>query len=259
MIRQWQRLQGWTRTEGDQADLYGRLEGDARRRRDSGEASLWSGAELALARPWLSDPEHTRRWAPRYAAGEDAQARQASVALALGFLRESAGAAKLAEREVEEKRRRELRRARRTALALGIAFLCMTVLALVATWGFIERERADKARFHAEATGQRAVHDLFDSEVTHAALFARTERYARTRALLAATREVDHQLPTGRRLARDLLAGYTDLIWGEAEFVYRGAGAQLVSVAVSPDRRWVAGSRERGRRQADHSLVLARR
>ncbi len=243
LIRQWQRLQGWTRAEGDDADLYRRLEGDARRRQETGQASLWSGAELALARPWLADLDHTRSWALRYAAGEDAKTRAAGVELALGFLQDSAEAAERAETEREARRKKELRRARRTTLA---TLIVLALMSAIAGWGWIERGRADKARDRAQATEQKAVRDLYDSEITHAALLAHTEDYAKARERLDATRELDARVPPERRLARDLLAGYTGLIGGEAEYVYQGAGAPLASVAISPDGRWVAAGGERG-------------
>ncbi|WP_295460916.1 hypothetical protein [uncultured Thiodictyon sp.] len=101
LIRQWRRLQQWAETEADQAAIYRRLESDARRRRDRGEATPWTGAELGLARPWLADLEHTRRWALRYAAEGEA-----SVDLALAFLTESA-AEEDRQREAKETLERE--------------------------------------------------------------------------------------------------------------------------------------------------------
>jgi hypothetical protein len=79
LIRQWQRLTDWAAKEADQAEIYRRLESDARHQRD-----LWAGAILDLARPWLEDTKHSRRWSLRYAknGGE-------YVDLALDFLARS--------------------------------------------------------------------------------------------------------------------------------------------------------------------------
>jgi WD40 repeat protein len=231
LIRQWHRLQGWTEAEAEEAAIYRRLESDACRRRDKGEASLWTGAELGLVRPWLADQERTARWALRYAAQGDI-----SVKLALAFLAESVAEEDRGRRRREMRRREALRRARLTAIVAGIGFLAMTGLA---GWAIYERR-------HSDGVEQQRTSELFDSTLTHAALLARTEDYAGARERLDGSRRLDGQIPATRRLARDLLARYAEMMGGSAEWVYTGAGAHLYSVAASPDGRWVAACGRRG-------------
>ena len=43
-----------------------------------------------------------------------------------------------------------------------------------------------------------------------------------------------------------LIVGFVDLRRGEADLVYRGAGAALLDLALSPDGRWLVAGGERG-------------
>jgi hypothetical protein len=87
---------------------------------------------------------------------------------------------------------------------------------------------------------------LFDSQLTHASLLARVEDYAEARRVLAESRRLDAAIPATRRHARNLLAGYVELMGGSAEREYVGAGAALSGgVAVSPDGKLLAAAGER--------------
>lgn len=88
--------------------------------------------------------------------------------------------------------------------------------------------------------------ELFESRLTHASLLAKIEDYAAARETLNETRELDKEMPADRLYARNLMAWYADLMGGQAEKVYEGAGAVLQNVAVSPDRSLLAAVGERG-------------
>jgi WD40 repeat protein len=139
-------------------------------------------------------------------------------------------------KEREAQRTKALRRARTTAL---IAFLGLTIVAGVAGWGWLERQ-------HALETEQRRTRDLFDSGLTHAALLSRTEDYAEAKRILAKTHELDQEIPASRRLARDLLHRYTEILGESPEKTYRGPGSPLSQASISPDGHWLAAGGERG-------------
>ncbi len=105
---------------------------------------------------------------------------------------------------------------------------------------------AEKQRQIAQAAEKRRTQELFGSRLTHAALLAEGEKYARAREVLEESRELDGQIALERRHARDFLARYVGIMGGGAQQVYEGAAAQLVSVAVSPDGALLATVGENG-------------
>nr|VFJ52061.1 MAG: WD40 repeat [Candidatus Kentron sp. FM]VFJ62996.1 MAG: WD40 repeat [Candidatus Kentron sp. FM]VFK14335.1 MAG: WD40 repeat [Candidatus Kentron sp. FM] len=194
LIRQWQRLEGWSASEGRQADLYRRLAGAARRKLQ-GQGSLWIDPDLQNALDWRAKNDPKPAWAERY--GGDFER-------AMAFLDES-----LAQRQRLEAR---------------------------------EREHQEKLR----RITQERTEALFDSALTHAALLARVEDPREGRRVLAGTVELDGAIPAPRRHARNLLAGYLDILGGAADKVYQGAGAVLIDLARSPDGRLLVAAGERG-------------
>nr|VFJ57125.1 MAG: WD40 repeat [Candidatus Kentron sp. FW] len=288
LIRQWDRLKEWTADEGEQADLYRRLAGDARRHA-AGEAALWIDPALQIALDWWEKNTPSPTWAARYGGGFD-QAK--------GFLNESLAvrAARQAEEEKvrearrleenarrqqaeeEARRKRELERARRVALGAVLGLLVVAVLAL---WANVERNRAVEAEREAKVERNRAdgatkmvkaerdravaaeqnakeakqraekseeirTRALFDSALTHAALLARVEDPMEGRRVLAETVALDADISPQRRHARNLLAGFLDLQGGTADKIYDGAGAVLIDLALSPDGRTLVAAGERG-------------
>ncbi len=89
---------------------------------------------------------------------------------------------------------------------------------------------------------------LFNSHLTHASLLAKrgVEDYAQARQILSKTYELDKEIPETRRHARNLLAGFVEIMGGEPNQEYEGAWAPLFTVAVSPDGRLLAVSGEKG-------------
>ncbi|MCP4702214.1 MAG: hypothetical protein GY862_35950, partial [Gammaproteobacteria bacterium] len=93
--------------------------------------------------------------------------------------------------------------------------------------------RAEQAEQRAEEEKQQRTAMLFDATLTHASLLARGEDYAEAKESLAKTYLLDAEILPQRRHARNLLAGYAEILGGAAEFVYEGAGAALSGVAIS--------------------------
>nr|VFJ73513.1 MAG: WD40 repeat [Candidatus Kentron sp. FW] len=232
LIRQWRRLKVWTADEGEQADLYRRLTGDARRHA-AGEAALWIDPALRIALDWREENAPGPAWAARYGGGFDQ---------AMGFLEESRAARAAHQAEEEARGKRELERARRVALGAVLGLLVAMGLAL---WAVVERFNAEEAEQIAEKSEEIRTRALFDSALTHAALLARVEDPMEGRRVLAETLILDADIPPQRRHARNLLAGYLDLQGGTADKIYDGAGAQLIDLALSPDGRTLVAAGER--------------
>ena len=213
LIRQWRRLQQWTADEAGQAELYQRLASSAQRYKQRAGA-LWIDPDLQIALDWSRKRRPTKGWAERY--GGDFEP-------AMGFLATS--------------RSKAIRRTRGIAAICGMMFLATAALA---GWALHERGVAE--------TGElQRTENLFDSGLTHAALLARVEDPAEAHVALSETAELDGVIAAPRRHARNLLAGYVDILGGTADKVYEGAGAALVGgVAVSPDGHLLAAAGERG-------------
>jgi WD40 repeat protein len=132
---------------------------------------------------------------------------------------------------------------KRTIWSLAIFLVVMVGLIF---WALSERNRAIESEQIAENAKQARTASLFESQLTHASLLARGEDYAAAKKILADSRQLDPEIPATRRHARNLLAGFTNIMGGEADKVYEGAGAQLHDVAVSPDGKLLVAAGERG-------------
>jgi WD40 repeat protein len=129
--------------------------------------------------------------------------------------------------------------ARRARWLAGIAAVVAVAAILAAVFGWWQSDRAQKAE-------QSRTASLFDSQLTHASLLTRGEDYAEARRTLADSTRLDAGIPASRRHARNLLAGYEQMMGGQAEQVYVGEGAALSGgVAVSPDGKLLAAAGER--------------
>ena len=109
-----------------------------------------------------------------------------------------------------------------------------------------QRALAEEQRGLAQAAEKLRTDELFQSQLTHAALLADGEDYARAREVLEESRELDGQIALERRHARDFLARYVNTMGGGAQQVYEEAGAALFSVAVEPDGDLLAAVGENG-------------
>ncbi|MCP5228792.1 hypothetical protein [Accumulibacter sp.] len=226
LIRQWRRLRDWTADEGGRAELYQRLAAAAGRWQQ-GQGAVWIDPDLEYALQWRDRTQPNRHWAARYGA---------DFSLAMAFLDASHEQREARRRERAAQRVRALRRARTSAL---LASLGLLIVAGIAAWGWFERQ-------HALATEQLRTLELFDSGLTHSALLSRIEDYAAAKQILATTFDLDRQIPQPRRMARDLLLAYTQILGAAPAQTYEGPGPPLSQAVVSPDGSLVAACGERG-------------
>ncbi len=201
----------------------------------------WIGQSLAKLRPyaesfngWLNSGQSDESYLLRGQALERTLAWAEGKGLSEDDHRFLNACRQLAERET----RKALRAKVQKQLVLGLSiFLSVTVG--FALWAVVERQRAVEAE-------QERTNSLFDSHLIHASLLARGEDYAAANRVLAESRKLDSEIIAPRRHARNLLAGFTELMGGAANQVYEGAGAHLFDVAVSPDGQLLAAAGENG-------------
>ncbi|HWS87867.1 MAG TPA: hypothetical protein VN282_12930 [Pyrinomonadaceae bacterium] len=118
LIRNWSRLTKWVDEESVSAQIYRRL-AETAVLYGRGEAGLWRDPDLQIALDWRERTRPNAAWAARYHPGFDA---------AMTFLDESVAARDAARREAEERRRREVNRAR----VVATVFFLLFMLALLA-------------------------------------------------------------------------------------------------------------------------------
>ena len=110
LIRQWEKLNDWVSAEAKSAEIYTRLEREARSWAESGKqaGALWRTPNLDMALQWVADEKPTEGWTRRY--GRDFE-------LAKEFLRSSDQQREEEEQKAEKTRQRELENARALAEA----------------------------------------------------------------------------------------------------------------------------------------------
>ncbi|MEZ5534613.1 MAG: hypothetical protein R3F02_03215 [Thiolinea sp.] len=104
---------------------------------------------------------------------------------------------------------------------------------------------------HIAALYQRQTEILFDAYLRNAALECKAGDYLAARKALVDTYELDEKNSPNRTHARDLLAGFVEIMGGQAERTLTDEGGKPLpqltgNVAVSPDGQWLAASGERG-------------
>ena len=201
---------------------------------------------MALALKWREEQQPNQSWAQRY--GGD-------YALVENFLNASETEEQKRAAEKEAQREAELKRLQKQLAFVLIGFLMVAGLSL---WAVFERTRADEQAKQANASEQvakqakqKATHGLFDSTVTHASLLTKIEDFAEARKKLKSIRKYDADVDASRVHARDLLAGFADIMGGEAQATFTDANGQRLpplvgGAAISPDGRWLAAAGERG-------------
>jgi WD40 repeat protein len=141
------------------------------------------------------------------------------------------------ERQLADAARTSATRAQRIAMIAAMVALLAIGLAAAA---YFFKQQAQSAKH------ERTI-SLFDSQLTHGSLLARVEDYAGARQVLAESATLDADIDPSRQHARNLLAGFTQIMGGQAEQVYTGAGAGLSGGAkLSPDGKLLAAAGERG-------------
>jgi len=258
LIRQWRRLKKWTERENRDAKIYQRLEENARQWK-VGETELLSGIELDNALKWREETNPTKEWARRYGKDEGKY-----FEITEHFLDDSAT---------------QLRHSKyRKRFWLGASFILLISLVLYFNWlrkqAQISEQQAIEAQQKADISLQQAIisqkeaqnseeeaiaaqeqaeyakkartSHLFESQLTHATLLARSEDYAAAKKTLRENRELDSEISQERLQTRNLLAWFNDLMGGDSQRVYQDVGAPLFTVAISPDGSLLAAGGENG-------------
>ncbi len=137
IMRVWTRLRNWVEEEGRSASLYLRLSKSSELYQE-GKTGLWINPELQLALQWKDQSKPNATWAMRYDPAFDR---------AMNFLLYSR---KQHEQELikkENQQKRNLKRARTSALVLGIASIISILFLLISL----------NLRFKAEASRKEAL------------------------------------------------------------------------------------------------------
>ncbi len=147
LMRIWNKLDVWVEEEFESATMYKRLS-DAAAMYQIGKTGLWRPPDLQLALNWQKKQRPTREWAQRY---------DPAFERAIVFLDTSRITYEAELRNQEMLQKRMLRRARATAIILGIAALIAMLFFFYANLQKIESEKnailADQGK--AEANTQR--------------------------------------------------------------------------------------------------------
>ncbi len=137
IMRVWTRLKKWVEDESESAQLYLRLSRSAALFQE-GKTGLWVNPELQLALQWKTINKPNIVWASRYDSGFDR---------AIVFLENSRQQYENEQLKKERQQKRNLRRARNSAIVLGIAS-AVSILFLVISLNL---------RFKAEASRREAL------------------------------------------------------------------------------------------------------
>ncbi len=143
LMRIWTRLNAWVDEEFESAQMYKRLS-DAAAMYQIGRTGLWRPPDLQLALNWQKKQRPTREWAQRY----DEAFERAIVFLDTSRITYEA---ELKNQELQQKRM--LRRARTTAVILGVAAV---IALLFLVFAYIQKVEADNQTRLAEAREKEA-------------------------------------------------------------------------------------------------------
>ncbi len=158
LMRIWNRLEVWVEDEAESASMYKRLS-EAASMYQIGKTGLWRPPDLQLALNWQRKQKPTREWAQRY---DEAFER------AIVFLDTSRITYEAELKNQEMMQKRLLRRARATAIILGIAFLVAIMFFLYSYTQTLEAEKqglaATKQKNRAEEQTKKAEESLEKAE-----------------------------------------------------------------------------------------------
>jgi ABC-type oligopeptide transport system ATPase subunit len=151
LMRIWTRLNVWVADENESAQMYKRLS-DAAAMYQIGKTGLWRPPDLQLALNWHKKQKPTRAWAQRY---DEAFER------AIVFLDSSRITYEAELKNQELLQKRQLRRARITAIVLGGATI-VSILFLV--FGYTQRLEALQQKEYAEEQKEVAEQKSLEAE-----------------------------------------------------------------------------------------------
>jgi WD40 repeat protein len=240
LLRRWKRLQSWADAEAKSADIYRRLEDDARDWA-AGRAGLMEKVKLNSNLEWMKREHPTAAWARRYGSEFD-QARR--------FLEESERAekARAAERAREKRHKRAVR-----IIIVGLV-LAAVVLSLLLLW-LSAKHAKEEAEANLRIARERAQFGVFYSLTTKGQFSMLTHPLASLLYGVEADKVAFSQWGSGSDTslsARGLLYQALANIGGRGH----GAGqGPITSIAVSEGRagrlRWIASAS-----QEDGTIIL---
>ena len=137
IMRVWTRLKNWVEEESQSAQLYLRLSKSAELYQD-GKSGLWVDPELQVALQWKEHAKPNATWAMRYDPAFDR---------AISFLQFSKKQHELELSQKENLQKRNLKRAKNSAIILGIASVVSILFLLISL----------NLRFKAEASRKEAL------------------------------------------------------------------------------------------------------
>lgn len=263
LIRHWQPLSAWAQAEAKHAETY-RHWLEAAERWQRGEAALLPAPEVDRARAWLDDFKPTVLWAVRYlphktrsghpsdpaavAQGQDTDEQayplaEAELSLVVEYIQQSQAAKQSLLGQQQQAQQCQLKQARLISAGATVGLLIAVALAV---WAWQERQQAQTAKINAETGEHLRTGELFQAQLTEAALLAKSEDYAGAKKVLQETYALEKDIPAAQLRQRNLLASFSDMKGGGAEQVYQGAGVPLFAVAVSPDGHTLAAAGEHG-------------
>jgi WD40 repeat protein/energy-coupling factor transporter ATP-binding protein EcfA2 len=246
LIRQWPQLKNWADEEGNNADIYKRLE-DASRHFPR-EASLWRGPELKTAidlRKSFSSDEQFKNWAKRYGRREGQYFKQA-----FGFLESSWKLQRHEEklqrrREKTERWKEELRirseeKLKHKRAVANVAATAAVVFFVLMLWAILEQIEIYYLK-------NQRTEQLFASRRVHAALAAQTQEYAQATQILNHTEELASEITDPPLIhSRNLLASLLRITSGKPENTLGSVNTILLDLAVSSDGTLVVATGENG-------------
>ena len=144
LIRGWARLKGWVDEEARSARIYLRVAETAVLWSEGG-AGLWRDPDLQVALAWREKSKPNETWARRY---------HPQFSLAMTFLDKSVAERDADARREEERRKREIRRTRLTALVFAIGCLASVIAGTIA---FAQSRKAIAAKNDALEQKRRAL------------------------------------------------------------------------------------------------------
>ena len=149
LIRGWSRLKAWVDEEARSSRIYLRVAETAVLRSEGG-AGLWRDPDLQIALTWRDRSKPNQNWARRY---------HPQFEVAMAFLDESVAERDSTKSREEERRKREIRRTRLTAIVMAIGCLAATIAGAIAWSAKRDADKQKLIALLAKVDAERATAD----------------------------------------------------------------------------------------------------
>ncbi len=243
LMRIWNRLSGWVDEENESARMYKRVS-EAAAMYQIGKTSLWRPPDLQLALNWQKKQNPSRAWAQRY---------DIAFERAIVFLDTSRITFEAELKNQEMLQRRMLRRARITAIILGIAFLVSIGFFF---YGLINNIRAQKERDIAQQETRKAVAARKDAETQREIAEERTREVVRQEQRLKASYAQLEKALTETRKAKEFALQQASIALA-AEKVARESGEKEKIANTEAQAQTVIAKKEFERANGLYFLTVA--